>query len=41
MFPTWPFLAPKNSQTIFFESMLVVGGLWRDDSERKFEDENL
>jgi hypothetical protein len=21
--------------------MLVVGGLWRDDSERKFEDENL
>jgi hypothetical protein len=40
MFPTWPFLGPKNSHFIFFESMLVVGGLWRDDSERKLENEN-
>jgi hypothetical protein len=24
-----------------FESMLVVRGLWRDDGERKFEDEKL
>jgi hypothetical protein len=41
MFPTWSFLAPKNSHFIFFELMLVVGGLWRDDGERKFKDEKL